>query len=153
MSFQLSKEVTKMPYYALFIIFIAAVIVIGGKLYLDQDIEIGGIENDLVISRLIYSQECLAGDAMGEINLNNFNENQLVQCTGIKSGSSHGARLVFYYLDNTSRQELELNKEVVTPCLIDPDSNRHKCEYSQYYFIDGKGKGGILEILVANVHE
>ncbi len=152
MSFQLSKEVTKMPYYALFVIFIAAVIVIGGKLYLDQDIAIGGIENNLVISRIIYSQECLAGDKMGEINLNHFNENQIVQCTGIESGSSHGVKLAFYYLDNTSRQELELNKEVVSACLIDPDSNRHKCEYAKYYFVNN-GKGGILEILVANVHE
>jgi hypothetical protein len=152
MSFQLSKEVTKMPYYALFIIFIAAVIIIGGKLYLDQDISIGGVENNLAISRMIYSQECLAGDNLGEINLAHFNENQITQCSGIKDGSSQGMKLEFYYLDNSSRQELEFNKEVVTPCLVDPEGNRHLCEYSQYYFTD-QGKGGILEILVANVRE
>jgi hypothetical protein len=152
MSFQMSKETTKMPYYALLIIFIAAAIIIGGKLYLDQDIQIGGIENNLVASRLIYSQECLAGNEMGEIDLSHFNENQLVQCSGMEKGGSHGAKLGVYYLDGSFRQELELNKEVVTPCLIDPESNKAVCDYSKYYFTDN-GKGVVLEVLVANVRK
>jgi len=152
MSFQMSKEITKMPFYILFIIFVALVIIIGGRLYLDRDVKVGSIENNLLISRIISSEDCLASENLGEINLDHFNENQISGCTGINEESGQGVYISFNFLDNSSSYELELNKALTTKCLVDPDRNRDYCDYVKYYFVS-EGKGGILEILIANVQE
>ena len=71
-AFQLAKENMKMLFYGVFIIFVATVLVIGGRIYLDQDVNTSYLENELVISRLLYSDDCFIEN--GVVNIDKFYE-------------------------------------------------------------------------------
>jgi hypothetical protein len=149
MAFQLSKETTKMPYYIVLIVFIATIIIIGGKLYLDQEVYISGIENDLVVSRLLFSEDCLKSSNLGEINFDNLNEDQLLKCSGISE--DYGLKLEVFYFEDFENESVEFNKVLTSQCLIRNTKNveeKYDCSFSKHYF-SNKG-GGILNILVVN---
>ena len=146
MSYQLGKETSEMPYNVIFIIFIALVLVVGGKLYLDQRVAVGGLEDELLVSRILFSEECLASENLGEINFDHFTETQIDSCSGIENSKTQGVKISFSYLNGTVMNEIELNKAITSTCVLRPDENR--CDYYRYYL-----NGGILDILVANVNE
>jgi|TARA_Y100000310_G_scaffold316667_1_gene368660 hypothetical protein len=151
-AFQLAKENMKMLFYGVFIIFVATVLVIGGRIYLDQDVNTSYLENELVISRLLYSDDCFIEN--GVVNIDKFYEEKIIKCSGITGESGYGLRLRLYNFDNSSElvKEIELNKDLTSQCLITNIKNigrRYFCSSSKHYVFYEDNKG-ILEVVVAN---
>ncbi len=148
MAYQVSKETTKMIYYGIFILFVAVVILFGAKFYFKQDINTEQLENNLLISRILFSEDCLGGE---EFNLDNFNEEQIRKCTGIQN---QGLKLTIsdFYNSSIILNEIEINPEIISQCLLLNVKNirdQYDCNYLRYYVLEGN-ETKLLEILVAN---
>lgn len=150
--YQVSKEVQKMILYAIMVIFVAVVIIATTAVYFIQDYETQELENELLVSRLLYSEDCLASENFGKLNLANFDESLLTKCTGIDDNSKQGLHLKLFDLDGNLIDEVEINKALTSQCVINSLKNirnRYFCSFSKHYVLFEGGKG-VLEIEVSN---
>ena len=150
--YQVSKETQKMIVYTVIILLVAIVIMFGASAYFIQDFEIEELENELVISRLLFSEDCLASEEFGKLNLDNFDLENIKKCTGLNDESKQGLHLKLFDLDETLIDELEINKPLTSQCLLSNMKNireRYFCSFSKHYVLF-EDKNGILEIEVVN---
>ncbi len=150
--YQVSKETQKMIVYVVIILLVAVVIMVGAAAYFIQDFEIEEIENELVVSRLLFSEDCLASEEFGKINLDNFDIENIKKCTGLDEDSKLGLHLKLFDLDKNLVDEVEINKQLTSQCLLNNMKNireRYFCSFSKHYVLF-ENKNGILEIEVVN---
>ncbi len=147
MGFNLAKDTTRMPVYAVLILVIAALLILGGKLFYVSNLSVGELENSLIVSRLLYSDDCLSlGN--GELDVSRFNEDHIFSCLNL--GEDYGAKLSYYFLDDNSTKEIiEVDKYLTSRCSLGLDKDDYACHYSEHYFTYGE-RGGIFSILISN---
>ena len=116
MGFNLAKDTTRMPVYAVLILVIAALLILGGKLFYVSNLSVGELENSLIVSRLLYSDDCLSlGN--GELDVSRFNEDHIFSCLNL--GEDYGAKLSYYFLDDNSTKEIiEVDKYLTSRCSL-----------------------------------
>ncbi len=151
--FQVSKEVQKMVIYGIFILMIAVVVIAGGASYFIQDYDTHELETSLVVSRLLFSEDCLASDEnFGKLNMNNFDLEVIKKCTGIKDESKLGLYLKLFDLEDNLIDEIEINKPLTSQCILSDVKNvreKYFCSFSKHYVLFEDGKG-VLEVEVVN---
>jgi len=145
--FNLAKDTTRMPVYVVLILVIAGFLILGGKLFYVSNIPVEELENSLIVSRLLYSDDCLSG-GNGELDVSRFSEDHIHSCLNL--GEDYGIKLSYYFLDDNSTKEvIEVDKYLTSRCSLGLNEDDYVCHYSEHYFTDG-GKGGILSILISN---
>lgn len=143
----MSKDITRMPVYAVLILVIAAFLILGGRLFFTNDVSVGELENSLIVSRLLYSEDCLSG-GNGELDVSRFNEDHIFSCLNL--GEDYGIKLSYYFLDDNSTKEvIEVDKYLTSRCSLGLNKEEYVCHYSEHYFTY-EGRGGIFSILISN---
>jgi len=151
--FQVTKEVQKMILYGVIILIVAVVIIAGGAFYFVQDYETEELENSLDVSRLLFSEDCLASENnFGKLNMLNFDSDVITKCTGVDDNSKLGLHLRLLDLDENLINEVEINKPLTSQCMLNNLKNireRYFCSFSKHYVLF-EDKKGVLEIEVVN---
>ena len=152
MAYQISKESMQMIFYAIMIILVSVVLIFGGALFFQQDVFVEDLENSLVVSRLLYSENCLASEEFGVISPIDINEELISSCTGLNEDSKQGIRLRLYDYEENLIKEIEVNKVLTSQCLIENIGyikKNYKCSYSKHYVLYFDKKV-ILGVMIVN---
>lgn len=152
MTYQLGKESMKIFFYIIFILFVAFILILGVKLYYTKEVDISSLENSLVTSRLLLSEDCLAKEIGQGINVDNLNEENILNCVGLNGESKQGLKIRLIDWNNTLVKEVEINKALTSQCMIgflEEISKNYRCSYSKHYVLYG-GNKGMLEVMVVN---
>jgi hypothetical protein len=152
MAYEISKESMQMIFYAIIIILVSVVLIFGGALFFREDVYVEDLENSLVVSRLLYSENCLANDNFGFIRSVDINEEIVSSCTGLDDNSKQGVRLRLYDYEDNLVKEVEVNKALTSQCLIENlgyIKKNYKCSYSKHYVLYDD-TNGILEVMIVN---
>jgi hypothetical protein len=150
--YQVSKESQKMIIYGILIIIVAVVIIWGGAAYFIQDYDTHELENSLVVSRLLLSEDCLASEEFGKLNLDHFNLDTIKKCTGVNDDSKLGLHIKLFDLNKNLIEEIEINKPLTSQCMLSNIKNireKYFCSFSKHYVLFEDNKG-VLEIEVVN---
>lgn len=148
----LEKNMLKMLYYAILIIFVGLYFSVVFALGVDRDVETYELEQHTMVYRLFDSPDCFWND--GILELDRFYSERMENCFNPPSGKKVGVEMTLFSFDGEEISHVESNKGMVAQKITcGLRDSKASCYSTRKYVLFSDNEileKGILDILVVS---